>query len=406
MTDKTPISEKAISVTELNATIKACVEAPVFHGLEVYGEVSGARMSGPHLYFTLKDKESQIACVKFGADRSYIPKDGESVVLRGSMNFWTKGGRLTFAASTITPAGKGLLAIEFERLKARLNAEGLFDEAHKVPIPKFASDVLVVTSRTGAVIRDIVTTVRRKNPVINITVRDVRVQGEGAAHEIAGVLARVDRLGYDVIVIARGGGSLEDLAPFYDEELVRAIYAMKTPVVSAIGHETDFSLADLVADARAATPTAAAELVAYDYYALADTLGELAARMKRSALRVLERKAMRARAAGNALGRQMVAFHRSRENRLRTLALRMKMLAQGRLRDADAKLGALSGKLGALDPLKVLSRGYFNLQAAGKSVTSVRSLKEGDIVTARGSDGEIEAEVKKVTVRGAAPNAE
>ena len=181
---------------------------------------------------------------------------------------------------------------------------------------------------------------------------------------------------------------------------------MKTPVVSAIGHETDFSLADLVADARAATPTAAAELVAYDYYALADALGELAARMKRSALRVLERKAMRARAAGNALGRQMVAFHRSRENRLRTLALRMKMLAQGRLRDADAKLGALSGKLGALDPLKVLSRGYFNLQAAGKSVTSVRSLKEGDIVTARGSDGEIEAEVKKVTVRGAAPNAE
>ena len=190
MIEQNPISEKTISVTELNATLKACLEAPVFRGLEVFGEVSGARMSGPHFYFTLKDKDSQIQCVKFGADRSYIPKDGESVVVRGSVNFWTKGGRLTFSATTIMPAGKGLLAIEFERLKAKLQAEGIFDEKYKVPVPKYAKDILVVTSRTGAVIRDIVTTVRRKNPVVNITVRDVRVQGEGAAHEIAGVRTR------------------------------------------------------------------------------------------------------------------------------------------------------------------------------------------------------------------------
>ena len=397
MTTETRISEKAISVTELNATLKACLEAPLFRGLEVFGEVSGAKMSGAHFYFTLKDKESQIPCVKFGAAGSYIPKDGESVILRGSVNFWTKGGRLTFAATTITPAGKGLLALEFERLKAKLLAEGLFDEKHKIPIPKYPKNVLVVTSKTGAVIRDIVTTIRRKNPVIDIVVRDVRVQGEGAAHEIAGVLKRVDALGFDVVILARGGGSLEDLAPFYDEELVRAVFGMKTPVVSAVGHETDVSLADFVADARAATPTAAAELVAYDYYALVDSVRGFAEELKRRTARRFERAVMRTRVAGEALGRRIVSFHTARENKVRALALRMSTLAGYKMKEAEGKVTALSGKLDALSPLKVLSRGYFALQAAGKSVTSVRSLKKGDVLRARGADGEIEAEVIRVT---------
>lgn len=396
MTAQNPISEKAISVTELNATLKACLDAPIFRGLEVFGEVSGARMSGAHLYFTLKDRESQIQCTSFNAARTYIPKDGESVIVRGSVDYWTKGGRLSFVASAITPAGKGLLAIEFERLRAKLAAEGLFDEKHKVPVPKFPKDVLVVTSKTGAVIRDIVTTVRRKNPVINIAVRDVRVQGDGAAHEIAGVLRRVDALGYDVVIIARGGGSLEDLAPFYDEELVRAIYDMKTPVVSAVGHETDFSLADFVADVRAATPTAAAELVAYDYYALADTVKKYAADMRRGVLRNFERKSSRTSIAGAALGRRMVSFHTARENRVRALSSRLRTLAENKVAAAEAKLGKLSGMLDALSPLKVLSRGYFNVQAAGRSVTSVRKLAVGDTVTARGGDGSFDAQVTRI----------
>lgn len=137
MTAQNPISEKAISVTELNATLKACLDAPIFRGLEVFGEVSGARMSGAHLYFTLKDRESQIQCTSFNAARTYIPKDGESVIVRGSVDYWTKGGRLSFVASAITPAGKGLLAIEFERLRAKLAAEGLFDENTRFPCLNF-----------------------------------------------------------------------------------------------------------------------------------------------------------------------------------------------------------------------------------------------------------------------------
>lgn len=396
MTVQNPVSEKAISVTELNATIAACMDAPVFKGLEVYGEVSGGRVSGGHFYFTLKDKNSEMPCVKFRAAGTYIPADGESVVLRGGMNFWTARGRLSFNATTITPAGKGLLAIEFERMKAKLQAEGLFDEAHKVPIPKFPKSVLVVTSKTGAVIRDIVTTVRRKNPVIDIVVRDVRVQGEGAAHEIAGVLARVDKLGFDVVIIARGGGSLEDLAPFYDEELVRAIYAMRTPVVSAVGHETDFSLVDFVADARAATPTAAAELVAYDYYGLAEDVSGLARDMRRAVIRAFERKSMTVRIQGEALGRRMVSFHTAREAKLNALTTRMRTLAEYKVKDAEGRVTALSGKLDALSPLKVLSRGYFSVTAAGKSVTSVRTLKRGDILEGRGGDGTFMAEVTDV----------
>ena len=338
------VSEKALSVTELNASIKACLDASLVRGMEVFGEVSGGRVSGAHFYFTLKDKDSQISCVRFRCAGSYIPKDGESVVLRGSVNFWTQGGRLTFAASDITPAGKGLLALEFERMKAKLQAEGLFDEKYKVPIPKFPRTVLVVTSRTGAVIRDIVTTVRRKNPVIDIVVRDVRVQGEGAAHEIAGVLARVDRLGYDVVIIARGGGSLEDLAPFYDEELVRAVFAMKTPVVSAVGHG----------------------------------------------------KTSKLRFAGDSLGRRMAAFHTAREQRVRALASRLAAGTERKVLGAEGLINTLAGKLDALSPLKVLSRGYFNVQAAGKSVTSVRSLAVGDRVTARGADGTFAASVTEV----------
>ena len=313
VSDKTPFSANTISVSEVNATIKACVDSPIFKGLEVFGEISGFKFSGPHAYFTLKDKESQLSCVCFYAAKTYNPKDGESVICKGSVDYYVKGGRLSLQVSSIQPVGKGLLFLEFERLKAKLLEEGLFDAAHKKPIPKFAKRVLVVTSKTGAVIRDIVTTVRRKNPVIDIVVKDVRVQGEGAGKEIAKVLERVDNLGYDVIIIARGGGSLEDLAPFYDEQLVRTVYKMKTPVVSAVGHETDFSLCDFVADARAATPTAAGELVAYDYYAMADELKKDMQRLLTGAKRSYERKTAKAQLDMSKLQR-LVPFNRSEKD--------------------------------------------------------------------------------------------
>lgn len=396
MLDKTPFSEKTISVSEVNATIKACIDAPIFKGLEVFGEVSGFKFSGPHAYFTLKDKDSQLSCVCFYAAKTYNPKDGESVIVKGSLDYYLKGGRLSLQANSIQPVGKGMLFLEFERLKAKLLAEGLFDESHKKPIPRFAKKVLVVTSRTGAVIRDIVTTIRRKNPVIDIVVKDVRVQGEGAGKEIAKVLDRVDRLGYDTIIIARGGGSLEDLAPFYDEQLVRAVYAMNTPVVSAVGHETDFSLCDFVADARAATPTAAGELVAYDYYSMRDQLSQDMARLRFNVVRNYEKRVSEVRLSSAQLQRLATGFYASHQHKVEICLQRAKALAERKMESAISRVEKAASSLDNLSPLKILGRGYFRLQSGGKTISKVATLKLGEYIKATGGDGTVTAQITNI----------
>jgi exodeoxyribonuclease VII large subunit len=256
--------DKTLSVLQLNTFILRIIEKEgLLHNINVYGEISA--ISGAHAYFTLKDKDAQISCVCFNARKTYVPSaEGESVIIQGSIDYYVKGGKLSLNVNTIQPVGKGLLHIKLEQLKLKLQAEGLFAAEHKKPIPRFAKRVAVVTSVSGAVIRDIITTVRKKNSIIDIDVFDVRVQGDTASSDIIRGLTAVDNLAYDCIILARGGGSLEDLMPFNDERLARVIYALNTPIVSAVGHETDFSISDFVADARAATPTAAAELVAYD----------------------------------------------------------------------------------------------------------------------------------------------
>ncbi len=390
---KPSIVQNAISVSELNATIHACMDSPIFQGLEVFGEISNYKLSGPHAYFVLKDKDAQIPCVKFYAGRDYQPKDGESVIIKGRLDYYVKGGRLSIQVSSITPVGQGLLYLQFEKLKAKLTAEGLFDEAHKVPIPKYPENVLVVTSRTGAVIRDIVTTVRRKNPRINIVVRDVRVQGEGAGKEIAAVLARVDRLGYDVIVLARGGGSLEDLAPFYDEDLVRAIYAMKTPIVSAIGHETDFSLADFVADMRAPTPTAAGELVAYDWYELVKRVRDNTARLGVLTKKQIDSKTMRVRLAVTKLTHYAESFYEGNVNKVKNLVVRLGTLCENKIAKSEFRLEKAMTALDNLSPLKTLKRGYFAIEKQDGYVTKTSVLSKGDIVKIIGADGSARAEI-------------
>ncbi|HPD02053.1 MAG: exodeoxyribonuclease VII large subunit [Christensenellales bacterium] len=386
-----------ISVSELNAAIKTVLLHTMERSILVFGEVSGFKISGGHAYFTLKDKSSQISCVCFSCSRTYIPKDGESVICEGAVDYWEKGGRLSFSVKSIEAVGKGILYLEFERLKAKLLGEGLFDAEKKKPIPAFAKNILVVTSKTGAVIRDIVTTVRRKNPVVNIVVKDVKVQGATAAAEICEALKKVDKLGYDVIIIARGGGSLEDLAPFYDENLVRVIFAMKTPVISAVGHETDFSLCDLVADARAATPTAAAELAAYDYYALINNVSALLNRAQRSAASKFKLAVSRVKLAGGALAARLNAKHAASQNRVRFLAFEASKKLQNTFTDKAHRLEKLNIALDNLSPLKILETGYFKvLNKFGESVSCVKALTVGDKVTAVGGDGRFAATVDEI----------
>ena len=390
--------ENTISVSEVNATIKACIDAPIFKGLEVFGEVSGFKFSGPHAYFTLKDKNSQLSCVCFYGAKTYNPKDGESVIVRGNLDYYVKGGRLSLQVNSIQPIGQGLLFLEFERLKAKLEKEGLFATEHKKSIPQYPQNVLVVTSKTGAVIRDIVTTIRRKNPIINIVVRDVRVQGEGAGRDIAGVLRRVDTLGYDVVIIARGGGSLEDLAPFYDEELVRAVYDMNTPVISAVGHETDFSLCDFVADARAATPTAAGELVAYDYYAMADAVTAHMRRLSLGAIRAYKNASTKAQLCFGKLRSAATSFYTGRAHKVERLLSAAKTSVLRKLDSADARTEKAIDALDKLSPLKTLKRGYFRLQIGNNTVGRVADINIGDSITAIGGDGRIIAEVTEINL--------
>ena len=388
-----------VTVTEFCTVIKRIFQAEeMLKNIAIVGEISGFRASGAHSYFSLKDSGAILPCSCFNYKKTYVPKEGEKVIVVGSPDYYVQGGRFSFIVSQIEPQGIGLLYQKIEELKKKLADEGIFDAAHKKPIPKFPKNVIVVTSKSGAVIRDICRTIRKYNDNIDIVVKDVKVQGEFAAREITSALYAVDKLGYDCCILARGGGSLEDLMPFYDEKVVRAVYDMKTPIISAIGHETDFSLCDFVADKRAATPTAAGELVAYDYYALADELKQNMRRLSVNASRAYERKSSAVQISCNKLRRLASEFYLQRGHKIEFLMQRAKSQIERKFEIADARADKAISSLDNLSPLKTLKRGYFRIQTQGKTINKVANLKIGDTVTATGSDGAIEAQVNKIEI--------
>jgi exodeoxyribonuclease VII large subunit len=256
---------KIYSVSEINREIKILLET-TFDYITVVGEISNFRsyQSG-HWYFTLKDENSQISCVMWRGLNAYVfftPQDGMKVIVTGKINVYEPRGNYQIEISSMKPLGLGELQIAFEALKRKLAAEGLFDEQYKKPIPKIPAKIGIVTSKDGAALRDVLAVIRRRFPVVEVVLTHTSVQGEGAANEISNALDLMNEYGdVDVIILCRGGGSLEDLWAFNEEITARAIFRSKIPIVTGIGHEIDFTIADFVADLRAATPTAAAELV-------------------------------------------------------------------------------------------------------------------------------------------------
>lgn len=387
---------KALSVEELNGYIHSIFLAEeMLLGVTVFGEVSGFKISGQHAYFTIKGENAAIPCNLFNYKRTYIPRDGDSVLLKGSPDFYVKTGRLSFNVTTVQPVGVGQLHIELEMLKKKLASEGIFAEEHKTALPAFPKDVCVVTSKTGAVIRDICRTVRNVNKSINLHVFNVRVQGEGAEKEIASALQKTDGK-YDVIIVARGGGSFEDLAPFNTEIVARAIYACETPVISAVGHETDFTISDLAADARAATPTAAAHLVAFNEEELKSDIFALLSKMAISAQNKLEdgKTALSQTIKTLHLGASRLAERNESTLRMRLEALRTasKFLISQKENTLDKTLV----RYAASNPLHILSKGYMGVSKNGKRVTSAGELAAGDEISIRAKDGVIQAEVKEL----------
>ena len=391
-----PAGERmTVTVTQLNEYVKSLLGVdPLLRGLSLRGEISNfKRHSSGHLYFSLKDAQSVIRCVMFRQNAyslRFAPRDGMQVVLNGYVSVYTRDGQYQFYCEGMQADGVGALYQQFERNKARFAEEGLFDEAHKRPLPLLARRIGVVTSPTGAVIRDIIRVSHRRNPSVDILLVPCKVQGEGAAESICRGIRALNAQDVDVIIVGRGGGSLEDLWAFNEESVVRAVYASRIPVISAVGHETDFALSDFAADVRASTPSNAAELAVLDVRDAMQHLDSLANALHAAALHQVELKekrlaALRERAAlRNAhllFDRQLAALGEKRRQ------LDQSALSAVNLRSTE--LAHLTARLRSLDPEQVLRRGYALARIAGETVTRVGQAKEGDALTVRVSDGRI-----------------
>ena len=388
---------KTLSVEQLNGYIHSIFEAEeMLQGVSVFGEVSGFKISGAHAYFTIKGRDAAIPCTLFNYRRTYTPKDGESVILKGSPDFYVKGGKLSFNVVSVQPVGIGDLHAQYERLKAQLTEEGIFAPEHKIPIPEFCKDVCVITSKTGAVIRDIYRTTRNVNKSINLHVYNVRVQGDGAENEIVDALKKVDGK-FDAIIIARGGGSLEDLAPFNTECLARAIYDAVTPVISAVGHETDFTICDFAADARAATPTAAAHMIAFDETQIIGEIFELLTKMGMTLQDAAAEGQKELSVLVKSLTQSATLITEKSTNRYNMAASAVINAAKSFLSRKENTLDKTLLSYNALNPLKILEKGYFGATKGDKRVTSTADVAVGDEVTLIAKDGKIHTKVKEIT---------
>lgn len=390
------MSENYLTVSEVGSYLKSMINAEeMLHNIRIYGEISAFKISGAHAYFVVKDSEAQITCTCFNVSRTYIPKDGESLILSGSFDFYVKGGRLSFNVSKIEPVGKGLLYLKLLELKEKLSKEGLFDEKSKVPVPLYPQKVCVITSKTGAVIRDIITTVRKNNTYTDINLIDVRVQGEGAVTEIINALKLADTLNFDAIIVARGGGSFEDLAPFNDEKLARCIFGIETPVISAVGHETDFTICDWVSDLRVPTPTAAGERIGFDVESLKNYILNSVKNMSHRIDRKYSDAFSKLKLYTKSVTGKMEILM---ENKLSKIKSASMSLSDAASRSILVKQHIFEKTMTALEksnPITILKNGYYKIEKDGISV-KIKNLKPGDNIKAEGFGGSFEATVTKV----------
>ncbi|WP_313117737.1 exodeoxyribonuclease VII large subunit [Ectopseudomonas guguanensis] len=436
------LDREVLSVSQLNNRARLLLE-DVFSGIWVEGEISNlARPASGHVYFTLKDSQAQVRCALFRQNAARVRqalRDGLAVKVRGKVSLFEGRGDYQLILDAVEPAGDGALRLAFEALKEKLGAEGLFSTERKIALPAHPRRIGIVTSPTGAVIRDIISVFRRRAPQVELNLIPTAVQGREATAQIVRALQRADAQGFDALILARGGGSLEDLWCFNEESVARAVAACVTPIVSAVGHETDVSIADFVADVRAPTPSAAAELLAPDSSELVQRLHNLQrrlvlhmqGRLARERLR-LEGVSRRLRHPGERLRQQaqrlddldmrlrrafaqrlanqyerlarldarLAAQHPGRNlallrQRLDGLAARLPRAMQGQLRSQRQQLGALAAQLQIVSPLATLGRGYsILLDERGQAVRSAAQTQPGQRLKARLSVGELDVRVE------------
>lgn len=394
----------ALSVTDVNRYIKALLnQDDVLSSVAVRGEISNFKLhSSGHLYFTLKDEGAELSAVMFRGDASrmnFRPTDGMRVVVYGNVDLYEKSGRIQLYVRSMVADGIGAMMMAYERLKAKLSGEGLFDPKRKKPLPAFPSRIGVITAPTGAAIRDILNITGRRNPGVEILIYPSLVQGADAPANLLSALSYLNAVdACDVIILGRGGGSIEDLWAFNDEALVRAVADSHIPVISAVGHETDFTLCDFAADCRAPTPSAAAELALPDRAVLLDRITQSRMRMDRDMDRRLESLLQ------GLLERKRTLSYLSPDNRLEQLrqALmgqqdRLSHRMEAILLRGETRFDATVQRLHALSPLATLQRGYSAVRdKEGHVVSSVAKLRSGDGVRLMMRDGEADATIGSI----------
>lgn len=394
---------KVYSVSSVNQYIKNMFSNEyALSVVFVKGEISNCKYhSSGHIYFSLKDEASQLTCVMFRGDRrglDFRMENGQEVIVGGSINVYERDGRYQLYAKKIVSVGDGLLSERFEKLKKKLEQAGYFDDDRKLPIPLYVRSVGIVTAKTGAAVQDMIQIAARRNPYVQLILYPAKVQGEGAAETIVSGIDYLDEFGVDVIIIGRGGGSMEDLWAFNEEIVAEAVYRCRTPVISAVGHETDYTIADYVADLRAPTPSAAAELAVYDVGQVLRELYSYKERMARCILSQVEDQRDRMDAAEGRL-RYLNPQNQLLQKRqqITDLEERMQRIMIQLLKDKKHLFALLSGRLDAQSPLKRLSEGYaYAADEQGQLLDSVKKVKPEDRIKLTLLDGTIRACVEDV----------
>ena len=389
---------EAITVTKLNTYIKQIFDAEeLLHNISVIGEVFGISTSRNTLYFSLKDENSSLPCVCFYPNIFGQIQEGDKLIVTGSPNFYIKGGKLTFNVNKVEKVGQGQLYEEFLKLKEKLQKEGLFEISHKKPIPKNIRRIGVITSKEGAVIQDIKNVAWRRNPSVDIVLFNTKVQGNNSENEIAHAIEKLGNYpNIDVIVVARGGGSLEDLWAYNTEIVARATYNCPKPIISAVGHETDFTIIDFVSDLRAPTPSAAAELLTFN---LADKKNEL------SSLYDLLNKTVK-----NYISSEMTSFSYIKTKLINSLnqiiyqeeakfkhnSIKLTNDLENLVHQKYYELGLIETTLNKINPKLILQKGYAKIEQEGKSINSLKTLDLDNNLSINFYDGNIDAKpIKK-----------
>ncbi len=399
---------KPVSISQLNRYIKTLLQTdPVLGNVSVWGEVSNLKYhSSGHVYFALKDEQSRLSCFLPQSKARFLPfplEEGMEIVASGYLSVYEKGGSYSLYVGDVSARGKGNLMIAFEALKTRLEKEGLFDPALKKPLPVFPRTVALVTSETGAAVRDMIRTIKNKNQIVDILLFPCLVQGEGAGEEIAENIRRINRdfPQTDVMIVGRGGGSQEELWAFNQEKVARAIFASECPVISAVGHETDFTIADFAADYRAATPTAAAEAAVPDIGALSRQVELLKKQLDtqiRGRLSLLEGRlsALSPRQSGRLLLGRLQQYQVMADQK----ASQLSFLARRRLDESSLLLEKLRSRIGEMDPRRWMEMGYAAVtDGEGFFVKSAKNVEREAEVHVTFADGVLDCQVRQIRLQ-------